>query len=110
MKIREALYYAAYEEYSQEGLSNNQDVVIDPALEQLMQARRALQTGKVGRAGEIVDRIMAERPDLLEAYLIKIDILYAQERYEEAANLLVELQGREDLPDWIRQASEVETE
>ena len=110
LMIREALYYAAYEEFSLEGLSNNQDVVIDPALEQLMQARRALQNGKVDRAGEIVDRIMVERPDLLEAYLIKIDILYAQERYEEAANLLVELQGREDLPDWIRQASVVETE
>lgn len=110
LMIREALYYAAYEEYSLEGLSNNPDIGIDPALEQLMQARRALQSGKVDRAGEIVDRVMAERPDLLEAYLIKIDILYAQERYEEAANLLVELQGREDLPDWIRQAPVVDTE
>lgn len=108
-KIREALYYAAYEVYSLEVLSNNQDIVIDPALDQLMQARRFLQSGKIDRADEIVDRVMAERPDLLEANLIKIDILYAQERYEEAANLLVELQGREDLPEWIRRASIVDT-
>ena len=110
MRIREALFYAAYEFISVEVLSENPDVVIEPALEQLMKARRALQSGKVTRASEIVDRILAERPDLLEAYLIKIDILYAQERYEEAASLLVELQGREDLPEWIRRASGEETE
>ena len=110
MKIREALYYAAFEEYSLEVLTNNEEIVIDPVLEQLMGARRALQTGKNGRALEIVDQVMAQRPDLLEAYLLKIDILYAREQYELAANLLVELQAREDLPDWIRQASKIETQ
>ena len=103
--IHEALYYAASEPYSLDVLSNNQEIVLDSAIEQLMLARRALQNGKVGRALEIVDRVMGERPDLLEAYLLKIDILYAQEQYEQAATLLVELQGRNDLPDWIRQAS-----
>lgn len=103
--IHEALYYAAFEEFSLEVLSGNPEIVLDSGIEQLMLARRALQTGKVDRATEIVDRVMAERPDLLEATLLKIDILYAQEQYEQAANLLVELQGRADLPDWIRQAS-----
>ncbi len=110
MMIREALYYAAFDEFPLDLLTNNEVIVIDPGLEQLMQARRALQTGKNGRALEIVDQIMAQRPDLLEAYLLKIDILYAREQYELAANLLVELQAREDLPDWIRQASTIETQ
>ena len=106
--IHEALYYAASEPYSLDVLSNNQEIVLDSAIGQLMLARRALQNGKVDRALEIVDRVMGERPDLLEAYLLKIDILYVQEQYEQAATLLVELQGRNDLPDWIRQASAAE--
>jgi hypothetical protein len=75
-----------------------------------MVARRTLQNGQTGRALEIVDRVMIERPDLLEAYLLKIDILYVQEQYEPAAALLVELQARPDLPEWIRQASAAESE
>jgi hypothetical protein len=104
LKIREALYYAAFEPFAIDVISNNPDIVLDSGIEQLIQARRSLQNGKIDRAQEIVDRVMAERPDLLEAYLLKIDILYAQERYDEAANLLVELQGRPGLPEWIRQA------
>ncbi len=106
--IHEALYYAAFEDYSLPVLSNNREIVLDSAIEQLMLARKALQGGNAGRALEIVDLVMVERPDLLEAYLLKIDILYAQEQYEQAAALLVELQGRNDLPDWIRQASAVD--
>jgi cytochrome c-type biogenesis protein CcmH/NrfG len=108
--IREALYYAAFEDFSVGVLTNNEEIIIDPALEQLMGARRALITGKNGLALEIVDQVMVQRPDLLEAYLLKIDILYDREQYEQAANLLVELQAREDLPEWIRQASKIEAE
>jgi serine/threonine protein kinase len=108
LMIHEALYYAAFEDFALGTLSNNREIILDSGVEQLMQARRELQNGKIDRALEIVDRVMTERPDLLEAYLIKIDILYAQENYEPAANLLVELQARPDLPDWIRQASAAE--
>jgi thioredoxin-like negative regulator of GroEL len=110
LKIHESLYYAAFEDFSLATLSNNPEIVLDSGIEQLMQARRALQNGQTGRALEIVDRVMVERPDLLEAYLLKIDILYAQEQYEPAANLLVELQARPDLPEWIRLASAAESE
>jgi serine/threonine protein kinase/Flp pilus assembly protein TadD len=103
--IHEALYYAAFEPYALDVLSDNPDIVLDSGVEQLIQARRSLQNGRIGQAMELVDQVMAERPDLLEAYLLKIDILYAQERYEEAANLLVELQGLVGLPEWIREAS-----
>jgi tetratricopeptide (TPR) repeat protein len=108
--IHEALYYAAFEDFSLEVLSNNPEIVLDSGIEQLMRARRALLNGNINLALEIVDRVMAERPDLLEAYLLKIDILYAQEQYEPAANLLVELQARPELPEWIRKASAVEPE
>jgi serine/threonine protein kinase len=108
LMIHEALYYAAYEDFSLQVLANNQEIVLDSAIEQLMQARRALQGGKDGRAMDLVDQVITERPDLIEAYLLKIDILYAQEQYEQAAALLVELQGRSDLPEWIRQASAAE--
>jgi serine/threonine protein kinase len=105
LMIHEALYYAAFEPFALDVLSNNPDIVLDSGAEALIQGRRSLQNGKIDRALEVVDRVMAERPDLLEAYLLKIDILYAQQKYEEAATLLVELQGRVDLPEWIRQAS-----
>lgn len=105
LMIHEALYYAAFESFALDVLSNNPDIVLDSGIEQLIQARRSLQKGNIDRSLQLVDQVMAERPDLLEAYLLKIDILYAQENYEEAATLLVELQGRVDLPEWIRQAS-----
>jgi thioredoxin-like negative regulator of GroEL len=110
LMIHESLYYAAFEDFALPTLSNNPEIVLDSGIEQLMQARKSLQNGQTGRALEIVDRVMVERPDLLEAYLLKIDILYAQEQYEPAANLLVELQARPDLPDWIRLASAAESE
>ena len=108
--IHEALYFPAFEDFSLEVLSDNQEIVLDSGIEQLMRARRALMNGNINLALEIVDRVMVERPDLLEAYLLKIDILYAQEQYEPAANLLLELQARPGLPEWIRKASAAEPE
>lgn len=110
LMIREALYYAAYEDFSLEVLTDNQQIRIDPALQQLIVARRALLNGNNGRALEITDQVITQRPDLLEANLLKIDILYAQGQYDQAANLLVELQAREDLPEWIRAASTIDSQ
>ncbi len=101
-KIREALFRAAFEDISVEVFSRNQDIELDPAFLNLLKARKALLEGRVDEAENLVDRVMAERPDLLEAYLLKSDILYAQERFDEAFDLVLELQQFENLPDWIQ--------
>jgi serine/threonine protein kinase len=101
-KISEALYHAAFEEFSLEVLSSNQDIDLDPALLHLLEARKALLNGRVDVAEQLVDQVMVDRPDLLEAYLLKSDILFAQERFEEARDLLLELEQFENLPAWIR--------
>jgi len=69
----------------------------------LLEARRALLSGRVDVAERLVDQVMAERPDLLEAYLLKSDILFAQERFEEARDLLLELEQLDNLPLWIKE-------
>lgn len=109
-KISEALYRAAFEDFSLEVLSSNQDVELDPTLLHLLEARRALLSGRVDVAERLVDQVMAERPDLLEAYLLKSDILFAQERFEEARDLLLELEQFENLPDWIREELRLQPE
>jgi len=109
-KISEALYRAAFENYSMEVLSGNQDLEIDPALLHLLEARKALLNGRVDVAERLVDQVMADRPDLLEAYLLKSDILFAQERFEEARDLLLELEQYENLPDWIREELRLQPE
>jgi len=101
-KISEALFHAAFEDFSWEVLSSKQDVQLDPSLLLLLEARRELLNGKVNLAEKLVDQVMTDRPDLLEAYLLKSDILFAQERFEEARDLLLELEQFENLPDWIR--------
>lgn len=101
-RIREALYHAAYEEYSLDPLKDNPEIQIDPALLKLVEARRALLTGRVDLAGELVDQVMVERPDLQEAYLLKSDILFAQEQYDQARDILLELESKPDLPHWIK--------
>jgi serine/threonine protein kinase len=101
-KISEALYYAAFEEFSLDILSNP-EINLDPSLRQLLEARRALLTGKIDVAERLADQVMRERPDLLEVYLIKSDILFAQGRYEEARDLLLDLEKIENLPQWIRE-------
>jgi len=101
-KISEALYYAAFEEISHEVLSNP-EINLDPSLRQLLEARRALLTGKTDVAERLADQVMRERPDLLEVYLIKSDILFAQGRYEEARDLLLDLEQIENLPLWIQE-------
>ncbi len=104
-KIREALYFAAFEKYSQDVLdiNNNPELNYDPSLFHLLQARRALLAGRVDVAERLVNQVITERPELSEAYLIKSDILFAQERFEEAKDILLELEQIEGLPIWIQQ-------
>jgi len=108
-KISEALYYAAFEDFSHEVLSNP-EINLDPSLRQLLEARRALLTGKIDVAERLADQVMRERPDLLEVYLIKSDILFAQGRYEEARDLLLDLEQIENLPLWIQEEIPSQTE
>lgn len=108
-KISEALYYAAFEELSFEILTNR-EVNLDPSLRRLLEARKALLTDKIDVAERLVDQVMQERPDLLEVYLIKADILFAQKRYEEAKRLLLDLEQIEDLPLWIQEEIPSQTE
>ncbi len=100
-KISEALYYAAFEELSFEVLSRSKDIDIDPGQLRLVESRRALLNGRIDIAERLVNQIMGEQPELLEAYLLKSDILFAQERFEEARDLLLELEQKENLPLWI---------
>lgn len=109
-KISEALFHAAFEDFSLEVLSSNQDIELDPALLHLLEARRALLSGRVDVAERLVDQVLIERPDLLEAHLLKSDILFAQERFEEARDLLLELEHFENLPAWIRQELRLQPE
>ncbi len=101
-KIDEALFHAAFEDYSVEVLTNSDEIELDNAQLQLLEARRALLNGRVEVAERLVDRVLTDRPDMHQAVLLKSDILFAQERYEEARDLLLELEDVENLPDWIR--------
>ena len=108
-KISEALYYAAFEELSFEILTNR-EVNLDPSLRRLLEARKALLTDKIDVAERLVNQVMQERPDLLEVYLIKSDILFAQKRFEEAKDLLLDLEQIENLPQWIQEEIPSQTE
>ena len=109
-KISEALYYAAFEEFSLEVLNRNPELNMDPALSHLLEARKALIAGRVDVAERLVNQVMEERPDLLEAFLLKSDILFAQERFEEARDILLELESKEGLPHWIKEELGLSTE
>ena len=100
-KISEALYYAAFEESSLELFSQRDEIELDPARLDLVRSRRALMSGRLDIAEDLVNQVMVEQPELLEAYLLKSDILFAQERFEEARDLLLELERKENLPPWI---------
>ncbi len=108
-KISEALYYAAFEEFSHDILTGP-EINLDPSLRQLLEARKALLTDKIDDAERLVNQVMLERPDLLEAYLIKSDILFASGRYEEARDLLLDLEQIEDLPIWIQEVLRLQPE
>ena len=103
-KIREALYFAAFEKYSLDVLdiNENPELKVDPSLYHLLQARRALIAGRVDVAERLVNQVMEERPELYEAYLLKSDVFFAQERFEEAKDILLELEQIEGLPSWIQ--------
>jgi serine/threonine protein kinase len=100
-KISEALYYAAFEDFSLEVLSRSEEIDLDPSLLRLIESRRALLNSRLDIAERLVDQVMQDRPDLVEAYLLKSDILFAQERFEEARDLLLELERIDNLPVWI---------
>jgi len=100
-KISEALYYAAFEEFSLDVLSDP-EINLDPSLRHLLEARKALLADRIDVAERLADQVIQKRPDLLEAYLIKSDILLAQKRDKEAEDLLLDLGQIEDLPLWIQ--------
>ena len=108
-KISEALYFAAFEEFSLDVLSNP-ELNLDPPLRHLLEARKALLTGRIDVAEQLVEQVMQERPDLLEAYLIKSDILFAQERFDAARDLLLDLEQMDDLPVWIQEELRLQPE
>lgn len=101
-KISEALYYAADEELSLEILSNP-ELNLDPSLRHILEARKAFLTGRNEVAERLVNQVLQERPDLYEAYLIKSDILVAMGSFEEAKDILLELEQIPDLPVWIQE-------
>jgi Flp pilus assembly protein TadD len=100
-KISEALYFAAFEDFSLEVLTRSDEIELDPAQLRLVESRRALINGRLDVAERLVNQVMDDRPDLVEAYLLKSDILFAQERFEEARDLLLALEQFEYLPGWI---------
>jgi len=100
-KISEALYYAAFEEFSLDVLSDP-EINLDPSLRHLLEARKALLADRIDVAERLADQVIQKRPDLLEVYLIKSDILLAQKRDKEAEDLLLDLGQIEDLPLWIQ--------
>jgi len=100
-KINEALYHAAFEDYSLEVLTNNNDIELDHARQKLMESRQALLKGKVDLAESLLSQAQAERPNMLEAYLLRSDILFTEENYDKARDQLLELEQNEDLPTWI---------
>jgi serine/threonine protein kinase len=108
-KISQAIYYAANEELSLEILSNP-DLNLDPSLRHLLEARKAFLSGRYDIALQLVDRVMQERPDLLEAYLIKSDILVATSDFDGAKDLLLELEQTPNLPAWIAEEIKLQTE
>jgi tetratricopeptide (TPR) repeat protein len=101
LKIREALFRAAFEDYSLEVLSRSDEIDLDPSLLRLVESRRALINGRLDIAERLVEQVIIDRPDLSEAYLLKSDVFFAQERFEEARDLLLELEQIENLPEWI---------
>ena len=107
-KISKSLYYAAADEFSLEILSNP-ELNLDPSLRHLLEARKALLTGRIEVAERLVDQVMQERPDLLAAYLIKSDVLLAKGSFEEAKDYLLELEGKPDLPLWIQEEIRMQT-
>lgn len=102
MSIREALYFAAYEDIKLDTFPNAV-LEYDRHLLYLMEARKALLSGRIDDANLQVDTVMQERPDLEEAYLVKIDVLIAQGKDEEARNLFFELEQRSEVPVWIKE-------
>lgn len=102
-KISEALYHAAFEDSSMDILTSDEGINPDPSLIKLVEARRALLSGRTDIAERLVDEVIIDRPDLVEAYLIKSDVLFAQERYDEARDQLLELERFDNLPAWIRE-------
>ncbi len=103
LKIRESLYYAAYEENALNVLTTDPTISLDTHLRLLMQARDSLRKGRIDAAMRDVNIVMQERPDLQEAYLVKIDALLAQGQDEEALNLFFELEQQENIPLWIKE-------
>ncbi len=109
-KISESVFYAAYEENSLDLLTRDPSINLDRHLRMLMQARRSLLAGRIDDAMGDVNIVMQERPDLLEAYLLKIDILLAQGKDQEARDLLFELEQQPEIPVWIKEEMRLQTE
>ncbi len=100
-KIDEALYFAAFEEFSLEVLSRSDEIELNSTQLRLLEARRALINGRVDIAERLVDQVLTDQPNLPQAYLLKSDIYFAQERFDEARDLLLELEQFDNLPAWI---------
>jgi serine/threonine protein kinase len=105
-KIQQALYFAAEDPASESFFSvsaRDEAGLPPPVLDVLAVSRARFQLfhGDAGQAARLIENVLANRPDFLEARLVRAEILLVQEQPEEAADILRELARNPGALPWI---------
>ena len=92
---------ASFEEEAMEVL-DDPNLELGILLKVLVEARYEIGKENFDRAEEIINSILERNPDMLEARLMKADLLGRLGDNETARNILIELEREMGLPEWIR--------
>ncbi len=102
-RLGETAFWAADQPEAEKGIPIPRIAEVDPALERVIKARYAYYHGDPGEAELIVEEVLTQiNPGMPEAMLLQAEMFYDWGDPDAALDMIFELLGRDDIPDWIR--------
>lgn len=102
-RLSEAAFWAADQPEAEGEIPIPRIAEVDSALERVVKARYQFYHGDPGDAERILEEVLTKiKPGMPEAMLLQAEIFYGWADQEAALNIIFELLGRDDIPDWIR--------
>ncbi|OQX61075.1 MAG: hypothetical protein B5M51_08870 [Anaerolinea sp. 4484_236] len=99
--VGEAVYFAAFEDEAI-GILTRPELELNHLLRELIEARHEMVMDNLDEAEEKLNSILDRKPDMLMAKLLKAELLGERGEIEAARGILLELQRKENLPEWMR--------
>ncbi|MBU1660971.1 MAG: protein kinase [Chloroflexi bacterium] len=103
-RFYQAVFMAAEDPEAEKGIPIPAIAEVDEIIEKVVKARFQLYRGNSDEAQATINDVLAEiKPGMPEALLVQAEIFFWRDDIQKARRTLSELEGRTEIPDWMRE-------